>query len=1755
VRRLIELFLLCIVLFAVGYQLSAQDEDFFAFTVGKEEDRSLAPPPTTFIPKEYAICNPQLPKVNVITGEYCEEECDLIVAGTEPLSYRRFYDHLGHKDTVYGHWRINPECFMLLNFELSRFCHRDYQKLAGCGREDGSIILYERGVDNAYVFDLFKHPNWTHTSESGRKHPLNTNVTFETIRKKDDFCYYRGEVREGDGTIRYFSTNWNIWPRDNGDFGSFPPPPYQAQIVQQRQPNGNLIEYAYSDFNEEKSKVRYYLLRKVTAYNAQKTIVLGTLDIGYTRGGKEANKPVQRIYISGSDGRSTTLIQDLRTVQTKTSKRPKIYDVVLNTASGCWKPNQYYQYRWEAGKTYFKAPFLCEAMQDDGRVLATSYDLGSKKVIAQSAPVGPDNQIVPIARYEYQSDNTIVCDGENNKTIYRFNSDKRIIAVEKYQDRQLYSTERNEWDPQTGNLLKKDLEDAKGYPMIVTTYRYDPRHNIIEERTGDDLILRTFSEDGFNLKLTESDRPGKLVKYAYVPNTNLLTSELVYDHGRLCKRTFHFYDPQIGSARVRTIIDDGNSDNPSDLTSVTYHRILEITPKRTLPCLGLPEQIREKTIDEQGNETLLKKVCYTYHPSGKIVREEHYNASDEYSYSIVNTYDDKERLIATTDPLGNKTTFKYDNNFNLITQSGPRADVYKEWVYDRANRPIEEKEWQTDGTILTTKKKYDKASRVVATIDESGFETRYEHDALGRITVIHHPDGACEKKVYDHLSNLLEEQDANGYITRKEYNFRSQPTAIYRPDGFAEHFAYNNNGGTLSCHTDSEGIKILYAYDIFDRPTRIETYAPNGALLKVTTTTYSTFNKLSETDGEGNTTHYHYDYAGRKILEEKSRKKTFYSYDSLGRLYKTQEGDALYEEAYNPKGELIEEKTKDLDGNLVEQEHYVYDELGNRTHTINSKGTTETYYNIHSLPILKKDPVGHVTQLSYEYKNGFTCIEIDPLRIQTVHRHDSRGNEYETLKNNSQGTTIQKVQRRFDGNKNLTQETHTLYEGTQPFKTITHTWAYGPCNRLEKFCEAGQKETCYVYNRTGKLAQIIKPDQTPISSEYDILSRLAHFFSHDFDYTYIYNKNDNVLSVFDSISGVTTTRSYDSLENITKETLGNGLSLLYAYDIHGRRIRSIFPDGSQVNYLYHTNHLYQITKGGLKYTYTERDLEGNPSKIELPASLGIISIERDPLSRWKTFASPFYASVFHQESYDPVGNLCHYQYSDALGTNTCSYTYNDLRQLTSEEEHQYAYDSLHNRLIKDDLSYVINDLCAITHDGHTTYEYDPNGNLLFDGTTRFAYDSLDRLIATQQGTSKTVYTYDAFNRRLSKTRFENDTKLKRELYFYDGDNEIGSTDENGHIKELRLLGEGLGGEIGASILLELQGKTYIPLHDHRGCIVTLVNLATKKSTETYRYTAYGEQLTTGELSPWRFSSKRVDPETGLIYFGRRYYSPSLGRWTTPDPQGLQDGPNLYAYLHNCPLNDFDLYGLWSWMSMWEGTKSFGLGASGYLYDMGCGMGHGLGKMGQWMHADFQYEYFNDRSFFHTKSLTATEGWKSLGKAVWKDPIGTCVPGIMEAWRNPTSPAAWGKAAVDAALIGFSAAKFCGPIANIGGAATKGVIDRVAKVPTKMARIGAKEMHGMENALKVGNFKYTNTAGSHITDLVKKGPFKGELSRPYMKSPHTVNEIMAARKPIPDPGRIPGGLRWDVPGAFRGSEGIWELVLHPESEIIYHFNFK
>jgi len=63
------------------------------------------------------------------------------------------------------------------------------------------------------------------------------------------------------------------------------------------------------------------------------------------------------------------------------------------------------------------------------------------------------------------------------------------------------------------------------------------------------------------------------------------------------------------------------------------------------------------------------------------------------------------------------------------------------------------------------------------------------------------------------------------------------------------------------------------------------------------------------------------------------------------------------------------------------------------------------------------------------------------------------------------------------------------------------------------------------------------------------------------------------------------------------------------------------------------------------------------------------------------------------------------------------------------------------------------------------------------------------------------------------------------------------------------------------------------------------------------------------LKCYRFSGKESDDETGFYYFGARYYAPWLGRWTSSDPAGFKDGPQLYRYCRNNPVNMTDPIGL------------------------------------------------------------------------------------------------------------------------------------------------------------------------------------------------------------------------------------------------------
>ena len=76
---------------------------------------------------------------------------------------------------------------------------------------------------------------------------------------------------------------------------------------------------------------------------------------------------------------------------------------------------------------------------------------------------------------------------------------------------------------------------------------------------------------------------------------------------------------------------------------------------------------------------------------------------------------------------------------------------------------------------------------------------------------------------------------------------------------------------------------------------------------------------------------------------------------------------------------------------------------------------------------------------------------------------------------------------------------------------------------------------------------------------------------------------------------------------------------------------------------------------------------------------------------------------------------------------------------------------------------------------------------------------------------------------------------------------------------------------------------------------------------------FGEPLTTpaglAAEMPFRFSTKYQDAETGLLYYGYRYYDPITGRWLSRDPIGENGGLNLYEFVANKPTIAVDRLGL------------------------------------------------------------------------------------------------------------------------------------------------------------------------------------------------------------------------------------------------------
>ncbi len=125
---------------------------------------------------------------------------------------------------------------------------------------------------------------------------------------------------------------------------------------------------------------------------------------------------------------------------------------------------------------------------------------------------------------------------------------------------------------------------------------------------------------------------------------------------------------------------------------------------------------------------------------------------------------------------------------------------------------------------------------------------------------------------------------------------------------------------------------------------------------------------------------------------------------------------------------------------------------------------------------------------------------------------------------------------------------------------------------------------------------------------------------------------------------------------------------------------------------------------------------------------------------------------------------------------------------------------------------------------------------------------------------------------------------------------------------------GAGG-VGGLLLIddESTSKRYYPIYDGSRNIVGLYD-QTGALVASYEYDAFGRIIlqSSGDYSddnPFRFSTKYTDDETGLVWYGHRYYEPELGRFINRDPIEEEGGLNLYGFVGNDPVNFYDYLGM------------------------------------------------------------------------------------------------------------------------------------------------------------------------------------------------------------------------------------------------------
>jgi RHS repeat-associated protein len=1240
-----------------------------------------------------------------------------------------------------------------------------------------------------------------------------------------------------------------------------------------------------------------------------------------------------------------------------------------------------------------------------------SFSIGKIKCL--KAPKGKGGKEIILCRFYYLKEGktcyTAVVNCRGLTTVYQMNDqlvEKASLYLnldgDPFHAAQIpYRTDKISWLKIQQSKLKRiachEIE-GEGRLFLKTSYAYDEKGHVIEQvltgrLSGKSDQLETYKKsyeylpDGRLSAILEDN--GKRILFHYDAELEHPASVYVADAERIWLR--RFYEHDFLNRPILALTDDGSSLDRKDLTGVSLRSLRRSLYSEDLSLLNRREIVQEAIIDETGKELLLHQEMTYISQDGALKRKDIYG-EEGYLYSL-HTEDGgpwMEARKTANNQLLSHLLLKKTRQGRVLDQLDMLSSLHSISQYDAGGRVIRQEKVFAGGQE-GERYEWDPFDVLLKKTDALEQETEWSLDPLGRTSVVLHPfltlEGGGKKRPfvayeYDPFGHVVLEKDTLGYLKKTEYNSRGQPLQITYPDGTSESFEYHLDG-SLALKRERFGLTVVYQRDLLQRVILESHYLADGSCYRAIKRRYSGFHLLEESDGE-RLRLYHYDKKGRLALEEEiasSHLKTHYKEFSHGKEVRREKDGhflSLERQHFDLEGRLLEKLSLDEAQNLLERVNYTYNERGQVICAVTERkgmplSLEEYRYDGLGRLLLYKDAKGQSTQYNYSlcYDPSLELFfkveeQISPTGFKQVTEKNHLDQILKQTLYNPFGQCLSVWQGDLDLSGNLTLEKFTSLEyGSAPMMTRR---TFGPCNRLESLTLAygSSKERKETYQfADGLLARTIKPSGISIAYTWNELAQLKTMHSSDGSLaqrlSWDWQKSE--LSVFDEVQNTHAKQTFDADQGLLEDHLANGLVVSHLIDHKGDKRQLILPDGSSIAYAFKGPLLASLTrlsKEGealYQHLYQPFDFSKRSFVEELPLGLGQTRYSFDENLALQAIESPFHRDVALERTAD--GLIAKRLVQHPCQSQVKEYRYDTSKALKEESGRLYP-----------DPSSSFNELHEKCSDSKGTYRYDLDGNLILQktsqGSIHFRYDALNRLIAAEKkGSWKELYGYDFLDRRMTRQRFIwNGGWISEEetAFFYDQNEEIGSADAHGQIRELKVLGKNQYHALKVPVAIELEERIFIPVLDRQGSVISLLD-SSGKPAACYSYTAFGEMeapFAAGNLcsNPWRYRSKRSDDQTGLVYFGKRYYSPDMGCWTTKDPAGFQDGPNLYAYLRGNPLERSDLQGLCSlqdgYQKGWDWIRSFWLSVDA-----------SLNLLVDWFAADAQYV---QSVFEHTQML-------------------------------------------------------------------------------------------------------------------------------------------------------------------------------------------